>query len=83
MEIADREVEVRLALVLGIVGVFGACFLPFVTVPIPLVGLVLAIRGRNTSRRKWAIAAGVLCIVASALNMLLLLVLSILSQLTP
>ena len=83
MKIADREVEVRLALVLGIASVIGACFLPFVTVPIPILGLVLAIRGRNTSRRRWAIAAGVLCIVALVLNVLLLLVLSILNQLTP
>jgi hypothetical protein len=83
MKIADREIEVRLALVLGIAGVVGACHLPFVTLPIPILGLVLAIRGRNTSRRTWAIAAGVLCVVALVLNVLLLLVLSILNQLTP
>ena len=83
MKIADPETEVRLALVLGIAGVLTACTLPIVTLPIPLLGLVLAIRGRNTSRRTWAIAAGALCIVALVLNVLLMLVLSILSQLTP
>ena len=83
MKSTDRKIEVRLALVLGIVGVLATCFLPIVTVPIPLLGLVLAIRGRHTSRRKWAIAAGVLCIVALVLNVLLFLVLSILSHSKP
>jgi Mn2+/Fe2+ NRAMP family transporter len=83
MKITDRETEVRLALVLGIVGVLATFSLPIVTVPIPILGLVLAIRGRHTSRRTSAIAAGVLCILALVLNMLLFLVLFVLSHLTP
>ncbi len=58
------------SLVLGIVGLV-AWFIPFLGLPITLLGLVLGIRSRNSSRVKIATLGTAICaigLLASAVN---------------
>src|SRR5262245_28938302 len=72
---SDREKAPITAFVLGVISFLITWILPLITIPLPILGLILSIFGRNSSQRKWAIAAGILCVLSLALNLLILLAL--------
>ena len=70
---ADRSGRATAALVLGIVGLF-ASLVPIIGLPVQIIGLVLGIQSRKSTKRGLAIAGIVLCsigIVFSVLSALL------------
>lgn len=58
----DNSNKAIAALVLGCIGVV-TWYLPFIGLPVTIVGLVLGIKAKNSSRKKMAKIAVVLCIV--------------------
>jgi len=69
----DREKAPVTAFVLGVISLLITWILPLITIPLPILGLILSIRGKNSSQRKWAIAAGVMCVLSLALNLVVVL----------
>jgi len=63
MEVTERHSGKAVAsMVLGIIGLI-AWFIPLFGMPITIVGLVLGIKGKNSSKKGMAIAGIVMCII--------------------
>jgi hypothetical protein len=77
--ISDRERVPFAALGLGVLSVLVTLLVPFITIPLPMLGLVLSRLGRNSSQRKWAIAGGLLCVLSLVLNLMWLLIFLVLA----
>jgi hypothetical protein len=80
---ADKEKAPATGLVLGIISLLITPILPLITIPIPLLGLILGLAGRNSSNRKVAIAAGILCVLALAIDLYMIAALILLAVAGP
>lgn len=75
----DREKAPVAGLVLGIVSLLITPLLPLIMIPIPILGIILSIKGRNSSRGKLAIAAGILCVLSLAIDLYMIAALILLA----
>ncbi|MFN8387459.1 MAG: hypothetical protein U0V48_19440 [Anaerolineales bacterium] len=65
----EKEKAPVTGFVLGIISLLMTPIMPLITAPIPILGIILSIRGKSSSRGKLAITAGILCVLSLAIDL--------------